>query len=467
MKKVFIYRTIVLIVAALIFFLFLIKNIIYTYQFKKLIKITYLFYDLRTRYSLINNIFENISLLINYDNLFILVKLLFFVFIIGIVFLKRKNFKNVNLIIFTLIIVFFITPIFIPKKYLAERIWDYQRYCYIKFPVRTDPGFSGWAAVSKKQNKYYFFFNHDICVLDLNTKNNIKSIYLYKEIKTYNLYKPQEWQKEAKKEYLGLNIGLNDDRNELYVYSKTKKQLIIINTLNDKIVTKIEIPGINGDPIFVPNAEYLFFVDNKPSIIAKLNLNTRKILIKDFPETNTALALDLGRGCIYTNKIKISDGEKQNGYFIYKLSADNLSLIKKINVPQAVYDILISRDNSKMYCLIPMAGVIRSYVFIYDLADNKIMNKIKVPFLARDIAIDYRHDLLFAVTPLGNIIKIIDLNNARTIGYIKAGDYSARFMAIDENNMSLFLSTQCFGLYKYNYKNIYERYKKSKLLVFK
>jgi len=248
-------------------------------------------------------------------------------------------------------------------------------------------------------------------------------------------------------------LTYNEYTNDLYIVDRAIPALITLDLNNYKIKNRII------DPIFNEGDCRAALCKNNLYVIDENNLNIYKIDLLNSVITMRKNISNIGESAFITYNEKKDmlyvtnwlDNKEYQNYFIWGINPENLEIVRTIRVPSPVSNILFDDNKTYVHIGAKEKSFLYSYIFIYDTKTLKVVDKIKVPFGLREIAIDEKRNLLFAGNGLVNIVEVIDLKTKKIVNIFKCGNYLLVNMALDTKRKYCFVTTQHFGLFRFNY----------------
>lgn len=302
----------------------------------------------------------------------------------------------------------------------------------------------GGLAISDSTSKLFFanVMNSSIEEIDLSIENStFKTIYKNKN----NI---------RVKQISGI-LTYNKYTNDLYIIDRAIPALITLDLNNYKIKNRIV------DPIFDEGGCRLALRKNNLYVIDEDNLNICKIDLLNFVITLRNNISNIGESAFITyNKgndmlyvTNWLDNKEYQNYFIWEINPENLEIVRTVQLSSPVGNILFENNKNRAYVdiIAKKKSILHAYILIYDTKTLKMVDKIKVPFGLREIAIDEERNLLFAGNALVNIVEVIDLKTKKIVNIFKCGNYLLTHIALDTKRKYCFVTTQHFGIFRFNY----------------
>lgn len=302
----------------------------------------------------------------------------------------------------------------------------------------------GYLEISDNTSKLFFanLMNSSIEEIDLSIENStFKTIYKNKN--------------NIRAKQISIFLTYNEYTNDLYIVDRTIPALITLDLNNYKIKNRIIDPIFNeGDCRAALRKNNLYVIDEN-------NINICKIDLLNFVITLRKNISNIGESAFITYNKKSDmlyvtnwlDNKEYQNYFIWEINPENLEIVRTVQVPSPVCNILFENNKNRTYVTIiaKEKSILHSYIFIYDTKTLKMVDKIEVPFGSIGIAIDKERNLLFAGNILVNIVEVIDLKTKKVVNIFKCGNYLLHGIALDTKRRYCFVTTQHFGLFRFNY----------------
>lgn len=250
-------------------------------------------------------------------------------------------------------------------------------------------------------------------------------------------------------------LAYNKYANDLYIIDRAIPALITLDLNNHKIKNQIIDPMFDaGGCRFVLRKNNLYVIDEDNLNICKIDLlNFVITLRKNISNIGESAGITYNKGNDMLYVTNWLDNKEYQNYFIWEINPENLEIVRTVRVPSPVGNILFENNKNRAYIniLAKKGSILYSYIFIYDTKTLKVIDNIKVPFGLRDIAFDEERGLLFAGNALVNIVEIIDLKTKKVVDVFKCGDYLLTHIALDTKRRYCYVTTQHFGIYRFNY----------------
>lgn len=250
-------------------------------------------------------------------------------------------------------------------------------------------------------------------------------------------------------------VEINKEKGEIYLIDRSNRKLIILNLYNYMEIGSISSEGfdLGGDSYLLSEGNLLFIANEDPLYIYKIDITIPKIIIqKNINFCTNALAYDKTNNSLYLVNSQSNYPEVRSyEYYLFEIDADTLNIKRMFLLPGESTDLVLTADGKKLFCNIISESLFSSSVYVFDTGSLGIIDKIKVPWGTRSIAIDEQRQILFAGSAATNLIEIIDLKNKRLVGIYRPGRFSLRQIALDEKRRKFYVSTQHFGLFQGEY----------------
>lgn len=252
--------------------------------------------------------------------------------------------------------------------------------------------------------------------------------------------------------HLSETIEVNDERGELYFIERSARSLVIMD-IKDYQENPVYLETVRtGDSRITFADTFLFTAQENPSYLYKVDLTIPEVAGKEHIEAYiNCMSYNRARNVLYTNEWYVDISKRPPKYCIYEIDPKDLKILRRIPVPGGCWDVVVSRDGTRLYCSLPYRSPFRSYIYIFDTETFVLIDKIKAPLGVRALALDEERGLIFAGSAVTNLIELIDLKSRKTLKIYRAGRYSLRHIALDKKRRTFFVSTKDCGLFAGSY----------------
>ncbi|MBN2121085.1 MAG: hypothetical protein JW734_08570 [Candidatus Omnitrophica bacterium] len=269
------------------------------------------------------------------------------------------------------------------------------------------------------------------------------------------------YPKEPRNVFLAEVFDIGQQREEIYLIDRGRKELIILDFNDYSIKGSIYSGGFNNGDSRSEYAEgFVYVINDNAYYLYKIDPAASKIALQvPFEKMTIALEYNRVKDVLYTmewcdNEVLEKSASRYKIKplcFLYEIDASSLQIKRQIAVEGGCWEIVASKDGSKLFCALPFAGPFRSYVYVIDADRFEVIDKIKVPLGTRAIALDDERNLLFAGSAATNFIDIIDLNTKKVLKTLRAGPFSLRAIVLDKERRYFYASTRHFGVLRGKY----------------
>jgi DNA-binding beta-propeller fold protein YncE len=257
-------------------------------------------------------------------------------------------------------------------------------------------------------------------------------------------------------EVLAEDFDINDASGEIYIIDRTKQRLVIMQ-MSDYQAQK----HLDSELFSVDHRDFrlaarrggLYLAHLEPENIMKIDTVKPGLDIKNslYSYINALVWSDKYNVLYTADGMAPREDFNYQGFYIYEIDGDSLKIRRTVPIPGGSSDLVLSNDQTRIYCVLPLVSFLRSQVHVYDSEKLVTIDKINVPYGSRTLAIDEKRSIVFVGNALTGLIDAIDLESKRVIATYMAGKYSLREIVLDEDRRAFYVSTQYFGLYKGTY----------------
>ncbi len=235
---------------------------------------------------------------------------------------------------------------------------------------------------------------------------------------------------------LPLNIAVSNRGKYAAVTNngQSTQTIQLFDAKRETLLDEIMIPKSWYGLAFSNNENFLYASGGNDNRIMKYEIKNRKLeradsiyLTENKKETisPTGIALDETAGKLYV-------GTKDNNS-LYIIDLKTKNILDKILLETEVYSCLLSADKKQLY----LSGWGTKTVLVYDIAANKISNKINVGSHPNEMCLSKNGKYLFVANADDNSVSIISTENFKVIETLNAALYPEALPGSTSNGLAL------------------------------